>query len=126
MKKLFLISLLFCLLLACSEENPEHSSGVFIRIRNTSTLDYADVYVDTGGGEFNYESISSKGTTPYHVFESAYRYAYVSLKIDGVNYTFHPIDYVGEQQLANGGYTYEIMANPDGNYDRLTINLVKD
>jgi hypothetical protein len=126
MKKAHLITIVLCLFFACSEDEPNHTS-VKIRLRNVSQFEFTDVFVNTSGGEFNYGSLNSQGVTPYHEFESAYSYAFVSLKIDGINYRIQPIDYVGEVTLPNGIYTYEIAAKASGGeYDRLSMSLVKD
>jgi hypothetical protein len=125
MKKVILIPVLLCLFFACSDDSPEVDS-VLIRLRNTSTLEYAEVYVNTSGGEFNYENISAQGTTPYHQFESAYSYAYVRLKIDGVEHKIQPFDYVGEKNLGNGMYTYEIAAKTSDGPGKLSMTLVRD
>lgn len=127
MKNVFQLFLLLCFLSACADEPKEIYTSVFIRLRNTSSFEYTDVYVNTSGGEFTYGAVSAKSTSLYQPFESAYSYAYVSLKIDGIEYKIQPIDYFGEKTLENGVYTYEISAKASGgHYDRLMIRLVKD
>jgi hypothetical protein len=112
--------------IGCSESD-EPTTGVNIRLSNTSDFDYKDVYVNTSGGEFNFGNIKPNKRTAYHRFPFAYSYAYIELKIDGVTYKLQPIDYFGEEQLEDGIYTYRIDAKKDGDvYDRLSLQLVKD
>ena len=47
--------------------------------------------------------------------------------IDGEVYTMQPIDYVGEEQLESGMYTYRINAQKQGEqYGRLSLELQED
>ena len=121
MKRITLILLAFSLF-ACSEDDE-----LLIRVKNTSQFEYIDLRVNTGGGEHVFGSIKSDETTAYKPYKSAYRYAFIELKIDGETYTLQPIDYVGETPLSKGTYTYEVNASNTGDrYTRLSINLKKD
>ena len=114
-----------CLFVCCSNNNSDDS--ILLRISNTSSFDYKDVIINTTTGNVSFEDIESGDKTAYQSFETAYRYAYVQLEIDGSMYIIQPIDYVGETPLANGKYTYEINANEsDEQYGKLSITLKED
>ena len=96
-----------------------------LRVKNTSPYTYESVLVNTNGGENTYGTIAPGIASDYKVFDFAYSYAYISLKIDSVDYIMQPIDYVGEQKLKSGKYTYEVSVYDTVNH-QLLLNLVKD
>lgn len=98
---------------------------VQIRVRNNSIYTFENVYVDTGGGENEYGNISPDSTSYYNTFQFAYRYAYISLQINGNNYVIQPIDYVGEKKIFNGQYTYEL-AVFDTSTHQLSLTFIED
>lgn len=122
----------FCCLLTililtvtCSPEDT--GSTVQIRVKNTSPFLMTEVLVNTSGGEQFFGNLEPNQKSTYKYFEFAYRYAFVELKINNRTYTIQPIDYVGETVLTEGLYTYEIQAKETGGqYDRLSLKLVKD
>ncbi len=100
---------------------------VRIRIKNVSSFEYTNVNVNTSGGENFYGDISPNSFSDYKVFDFAYRYAFIELKVGEDKFTLQPIDYFGEEVLSSGKYTYEIGANSTGGqYDRLSLILVED
>ena len=97
--------------LSCKGDAPDPGSGtgdIRIRIWNSTNWEMQDVFVDTSGGENDFGNISSNKRSDYKRFTSAYRYAFVSFKIDGKAYLIQPTDYVGEEPLSAGRYTYKI------------------
>lgn len=123
MKKIYFL-LISIFLISCNQNDDD---TLLLRIKNTSQFDYTDVVVNTSGGEHNYGTVNANQISDYKVFDLAYRYAFVELKIDGDTYTIQPIDYVGETPLDNGKYTYEInAANSGDQYSRLTLILAED
>lgn len=122
----FLYIFAFSLLFSCSDD-PSESGDLMIRVQNVSNFDYKDVFVNTSGGEHNFGDIDSKETSDYVEFESAYRYAFIELEIEGETFTIQPIDYVGEEQLEPGEYTYQVNALENGDrFTRLTLELKED
>jgi len=106
-----LFALLFLSLLACKGDSVEPDNGygdISIRIWNGTNWEMTDVFVDTSGGENDFGKIEANRRSNYKHFTSAYRYAFVSFKIDGKPYLIQPIDYVGEIPLEKGRYTYKI------------------
>ena len=109
------------ILVGCT--NDDNSSEVKIRIANISPFDFKNIVVSST----TYEDTKSGQESIYKVFESAYRYAFIELEIEGSTYTLQPIDFVGETQLKNGNYTYQIDANDSQEqYGKLSLVLVED
>lgn len=97
-------------LMACKkdEATPDGQGDVLIRIWNGSSWDLDEVFVDTGDGQNDFGDLESNGMSAYKRFDSAYRYAFVSFKINGKGYLIQPVDYLGEEKLVKGKYTYKI------------------
>lgn len=127
MKNAVLVIFLLLTFVSCSKDDLANPNEILIRIENTSEFDFKNVIVNTSGGENNYGDLDAHQISDYKIFELAYSYAFIELKIDGEMYTVQPIDYVGESTLYTGKYTYVINANSSGNqYDRLSLTLVTD
>lgn len=101
------------------------TKDVNLRIRNTSPYTYDSVVVNTSGGENTYGTIPAGAVSDYKTFDFAYSYAHISLYIDTANYFLLPIDYVGEQKLQSGNYTYEVSVY-DTATRQLGLTLVED
>lgn len=115
------------------------SSGpVEIRVQNASAVVMQDVVVGfpevtTGGGDpvepgdaesgdVDYGTIDPGAATPYRTIGKAYRYTAVTVLVEGEEVELVPIDYVGEDPLDGGRYTYEL--HYDGG--SLALMLVRD
>jgi len=93
-----------------------------IAVHNVSAHDYADLVV----GEQEYGVLQAGERTDYRDYGTVvYRYNSVSLTIEGAQLAIHPIDYVGEEPLGSGHYSYEIDV-PSLEERRLTIVAVRD
>ena len=92
---------LLCVAGSCAE--PEASSSD-IRIHNVSEFDYIDLTV----GSQHFDSLPAGAMSEYRDFGPAYRYNYVRVTVDGSLLTLQPIDYVGEDLLGEGEFTYQI------------------
>jgi hypothetical protein len=114
-----LIFILFLFLTSCTTKE------VNLRIRNTSPYTYDSVVVNTTGSENTYGTIAPGTASDYKVFDYAYSYAHISLYIDTAHYQLIPIDYVGEQKLKSGNYTYEVSVYDTVNR-QLVLMLVED
>ncbi len=80
-----------------------------IRIKNVSQRDYENLEVN--GKEFGL--LKSGQITEYKSFDTAFRFAGISLKIEGKTYYMSPRDFVGEPMLGDGCFTYLIgLADP--------------
>ena len=113
------LTLILLLLTSCT------SKEVQLRVRNSSAYTYDSVSVNTSGGENTYGSVPAGAVSDYKTFDFAYRYAYISLKIDTVSYILQPIDYVGETKLKSGNYTYEVSVYDTATH-QLGLTLVED
>ena len=126
MRSYLLLGVIFVLAIACTDDS-DSDGQIQIRIENISAYDFQNVFVDTGGGDHTYGTIQSGGTSNYLNYTSAYRYAYVSLFIDGEEFRIQPIDYVGETLLEAGKYTYLINASDSMDfYGRLSMQHRQD
>ena len=127
MKKIFILIISISTLMSCSNDDDNNTSELNIRLSNISQYDFQNIVVNTSTGNSNFENISSEQMTNYKTFQTAYRYAFVELEIDGETYTLQPIDYLGETTLENGNYTYEIDANDSlEQYGKLSITLIEE
>jgi hypothetical protein len=106
---------------ACKKEDTE----VFIRVKNASSYEYERVMVNTSGGTFGYGTIKSEEVSSYQPFVFAYSYAMIRLEINTKEFTLIPTDYVGEETLEKGFYTYVV--NVDNYADgTLLLEVIKD
>jgi len=122
MKKILILIISISTLVSCSSDDDNNPSELNIRLSNISQFDFQNIVVNTTTGNTNFENISSQQMTNYKTFQTAYRYAFVELQIDGQTYTFQPIDYVGETPLENGNYTYQINVDESN----LSLTLIED
>ncbi|WP_114903490.1 hypothetical protein [Kordia sp. SMS9] len=119
----YLFLLFFCF--SCSDDDT--SNVLQIRVINASEFDYKNIVVNTSGGEQNYGDLDAGQTSVYKTFDFAYRFAYVELQIDDDIFIFQPIDYIEENLITSGNYSYEISANDSNDqFSRLNINLRND
>ena len=126
MKKVLILIVSISILISCSNDE-DNSSELKIRLSNVSQFDYQNITVNTSTGNVDFEDINTEQNTDYKTFETAYRYAFIELEIDGKTYTLQPIDYVGETPLENGNYTYEIDANnSQDQYGKLNLTLIEE
>ena len=93
------------ILTSCSDDSEEH---VQIRVRNIGQFNYDHVMVSSDGSEVYFGLISSNRTSEYRPFKFAYPYAFIKYSVDGAEYRIIPDDYLGEEKLKRGKYTYEV------------------
>ena len=103
--KTVLIILSIFLFVSCSEN--EKQEDIYIRLSNASDIIFENA---TFNGE-NYGTIHPNEFSEYRLFEIAYHYGSVQITIDGQEYGWTPIDYVGETPLEGGNYTFEFTFN---------------
>lgn len=128
MKKVsLLVVMVLTLFLSCEKEKETQlGEGIQIRIENTSSYTYKDVLVKLSEDR-HYGTLAPGEKSAYQTFTTAYRYAYVELKIGDKTYVLQPIDYVGEEELKEGKYTYQISAdNGSDQYGRLGLTFKED
>ncbi len=81
--------------------------GVEIRVRNETTFDLERVlarFPDTE--EVDYGALPRGRSSDFHATTRAYPYAPIRAATADGDLVFQPMDYVGEEQLRPGRYTY--------------------
>ena len=121
MKKLMFLVLVIGMFSSCSDE--VGNDNVNIRLSNISSTAFENIIVNTSTGNVDYGDLNPGAFSEYKNFEIAYRYAFIQLNCNGETYTLQPIDYVGEEPLKNGNYTYKLDFDDQ---DGLTFMLSKD
>lgn len=120
MKKLCLI-LFTALLFNCTTDS--ETAQVRLRVTNVSDYNFENIVVR----DKDFNNLNFGQTSEYQIFDYAYSYDFIELKIDGKTYTIQPIDFVGESKLKNGDYTYAIDANTsEEQYGKLSLVLIED
>ena len=85
------------------------SGRVEIRIRNNSNVDFDRVRVHfPDQHDVDYGPVPKGGVTAFQATTRAYRYAGVSVEAGNQELSLQPIDYMGEQELSAGLYTYSL------------------
>ena len=119
-RRTFVLLLLFMILLnpACKgepgyEEVPMSSESaaaahpVQIRIKNAGNMDFDRVRVVFPDRiEVDYGPIAKGSFSGFQGTSRAYRYAQIHVQAGDQEFTLAPMDFVGEQELAPGRYTY--------------------
>ncbi len=119
--KLYFLFLLIALLFSCATDDDSNQiTEVNIRLSNISNVKFENATFNS----INFGAINSSEKTEYKTFESAYGYGSVKITIDGNDYGWTPIDYVGETPLENGNYTFEYSF--DNSTGTLTDELIQD
>jgi hypothetical protein len=106
-----LIFILFGILLfmGCDNKEYDRDKGPSdIRIENMTTHVFDSILVDTSEGENYYGTLDSGAKSEYKRFDVAYPKADISLFIEGVNYTYGPVDYTYAVWLGKGKFTYQL------------------
>lgn len=108
-------------------DEPEESAQ--LRIENLSNFALKSVKViPGGGGQRTYTNIPSGELSGYQSFHYIYEYAFVQVVVGNDTLTIEPIDYVGEEQLFNGFFTYQIdvIAEQQGVPGLMTLEFKED
>jgi len=98
---------LVALCAGCNVLSPD--GDVEIRIRNASATAFDQVVVNFPDETVEYGAVVAQGSSEYHTVERAYRYARISVTVNGATAVLQPIDYVGEKLLDGGRYTYALV-----------------
>jgi len=104
----------------------ESDSTVEFRLRNDSQYELQDVVVGFPDGNEVYGTLAPGEVTSYRAVRRAYRYAYVEAVVEGNRVVQQPIDYVGEEYVEPGSYTWVIRVDSPGNQFGLSTTLVRD
>jgi hypothetical protein len=97
---------------------------VRIRVENASALDFTSTIVGFPQQTEDYGAVGAGQASEYRTIGQAYRYAYFEVAAGGRRYVLQPIDYVGEELLEEGSYTYQL--TPDPQTQSMTFRLVEN
>ncbi len=126
MKNLTLV-LILCtsILFGCKKDN-QPAESIQIRIQNNSLYRFTDLLVVAPDGENNYGTVDPNKKSNYKEFQKAYRYSFISLKINNEELRIQPFDYLGEVELEKGRHTYILSVEVVNNNKRLNLTYRKD
>ncbi|NAS11781.1 hypothetical protein [Poritiphilus flavus] len=111
---------LFTATISCTDRDDDVTT-INIRIKNDSNLLFEEVTV--GDSEEVHMNVASGDYSEYFEYETAYQYAFIRIIAGGQTFTLQPIDFVGEEVLPVGFYTYELNISTD---DEVLLNFVVD
>lgn len=117
--KLPFFLLCIILLTSCSNDN-DTTNSLNIRLSNTTNVKFKNATFN----DVNFGDIDSGKKTKYIKFDKSYSYGSVKITINDKDYGWQPYDFIGEEPLKNGNYTFEY--NFDSTTESLTSKLVKD
>lgn len=105
------IAILSAILISCTDRDDE-VAVVNLRIKNESTLLFEEVQV--GEALEKHSNVGPDEFSPYFEYETAYTYGYIEIKSGEETYILQPIDFVGENPLPPGFYTYNLDISTEG------------
>ncbi len=112
MKKLFFLLLAAAIFLGSCTDRDDKGGQVNIRVKNVANFNFNKVIV--GEEDKFHENVTSGKYSEYLQYETAYQYAYIKIEADSTSYVLQPIDFVGEDSLSFGFYTYELNVSEEG------------
>lgn len=104
---IIIISTMSFISLGCSKES-DLSGDIQIRIANSSNIVFQSVFVTSGGKGNSFETLPSGKYSEYKAFDIAYKYGYIKIITLSGEFSLQPFDYVGEEVLKVGQYTYDL------------------
>ena len=99
-----------------------------IRVENATNRTFDAVWVGFPEQREVYGRVSARSVSAYRAVGTAYRYAYVEIRLGVEKAVIQPMDYLGETPWEPGRYTYRMTLNPNSTspYDRVLLELVVD
>jgi hypothetical protein len=94
--------------LGCSDGFGPFAGDVRIRIENDSPNAFTSVAVMFPEDEVDYGAVAANKVSDYRKVSVAYRYARIDVRIGSTELRIQPRDYMGEEPLAPGRYTYSL------------------
>ena len=99
--------------------------GVEVRVRNGSSLTFDEATLFLPRVSLSFSDLVPGEATPYSTVSKAYRIASAHVVMGQDTARLQVIDYVGEQPLDDGRYTY-VLSFFEGNPESLVLELVED
>jgi hypothetical protein len=118
-----LLSLLMGVGLGCDILNPR--GPVEVRVRNGTDTPFDQGIVYVASDSIVFSALGSGEATPYREVDKAYRIATAQVVTGTDTARLQVIDYVGEEPLEGGRYTY-VLGFFEGNPTSLTLDLTKE
>ncbi len=112
MKKLFLLLVAILFVTGACEDRDDNIGGVNIRVKNNANFNFLKVQV--GADDKIHENVAAGDYSEYLEYQTAYQYAYIKIDADSTSYVSQPTDFVGEDSLNFGFYTYELNVSEVG------------
>lgn len=122
--KFCLATILFAMLITEPQE-----ASIMIRIKNNSRYTLKNIKViSPASGLVHFGNLHAGENSDYKTFSSGYAIAAIMAEKEGKKVEFLPDDYLGEQHLKPGKYTYEIslIETPELEYLRLKFLIDKN
>ncbi|WP_143569703.1 hypothetical protein [Tenacibaculum agarivorans] len=116
----YIYSFLFIIFFLSCSTSESIEGEIRIRLKNNSNITFENATFN----EVNFGNLKPNETSDYKAFETSYSYGSVNITIEGQQYGWMPIDFVGETPLESGNYTFEYNFNETTKV--LTDKLVKD
>jgi hypothetical protein len=124
-KPLILLTAILLIAVSCKKTDKEPLGPTDIRIRNITTLNMAELTVNTGGGEFNFGLIKADSVSAYHRFDKAYSKANINAIINGQKYKTDTAIYTWMHYMGQMKVTYEIYILNDAQ-KKLDIHVIPE
>ncbi|MFC5548004.1 hypothetical protein [Massilia aerilata] len=120
----FILSAVGCVLALLFALSGGRSDGEIsqIRVRNQTGMPIKQVEVNG----IDYGDLPVGAVTGYRDMPSAYGYARVQLIMDGKRMRLQPDDYVGEQPLGRGHFTYVIVKQEGATMSLIDLQALRD
>jgi hypothetical protein len=119
--------LILLFIMAALIANTQTASTVWIRVVNVSAYDLYNIKVySPASGRIDFDSLQPKEKSAYKKVKEAYGLAAAEVTVNNVKIEFLPDDYLGEQFLKPGRYTYELSVTEDKSIKYLQLKLVVD
>ena len=111
----------------CKKNNTSNDDGsAFLRIENNGTIAFDSVIVNSPGGNHVYYSVAANSVSGYKEFSFLYRYAYIKVFFDNKTATLQPFDFVGENKLDKGKYTYSLTITSTAGSNSVSLAFRRD
>jgi hypothetical protein len=125
MRNIIFVLTVAALFTACTKAFVTNNE-VQLRIHNNSSNSPFDsVIVNSPGGKQVYYNVASGTSSGYKTFSFLYSYAYIEVHFNNQMLKLQPIDYVGEEKLKAGKYSYKI-GIVSSNQSYLSLECKKD
>jgi hypothetical protein len=126
MKKLIIFAAILLFAVSCKKQDRTPFGPTDIRIRNLTTVNMAELTVNTYDSTYNYGLLKADSVTDYHRFNRAYVKANISAIINGLKYKTDTAIYTWVQYLGPDKVTYEIYIVSDAQKKLAIFNVIHE